>query len=471
LPLVLAAALASVWWPTWAAAAACVGAAVAFNWWFVTPRGTFEVTLSRDVLLLATMLAVSMGITLLMARQRRTAALAGVQAQRIGQLYALSEHLRQADTAVAACEALARVLPPTRVACQVSSTPEPLAWGPMDANQRDGLNLCCREGKPLGRGTGRYDNQPAWYLPLRGLHTVQGAALLHPPADWLPQPAERAHAQALCDLLGQTLERLHATTLATQAARDAQAHALRSTLLTAVSHDHRTPLAAILGAASSLVDQGDRLSPAQRLRLATAIVDEASHLSRLTDNALQLARLDANADGLRRDWESMEELVGAVLQRVRARDPGRRIRARVAPHLPLVRCDAVLVVQMLENLLDNALKYSPADTPVEVLCQADTPPQALLLAVRDRGPGMPADTLERLFTVFERGHDARTAAIRGAGVGLALCAAVARAHGSTLTVRPRKHGGTSLELKLPVDPQPAPHPSPDPTAPTASTAP
>lgn len=468
LPLVLAAALASVWWPTWAAAAACVGAAVAFNWWFVTPRGTFEVTLSRDVLLLVTMLGVSMGITLLMARQRRTAALAGVQAQRIGQLYALSERLRQADTAVAACDALARVLPTTRVACLVVNSPTPRVWGTLDANQRDGLNLCCREGKPLGSGTGRYDNQSAWYLPLRGLHAVQGAALLHPPTEWLHQAAERGHAQALCDLLGQTLERLHATTLATQSTRDAQAHALRSTLLAAVSHDHRTPLAAILGAASSLADQGERLSPEQRQRLALAIVDEASHLSRLTDNALQLARLDASADGLRRDWESMEELVGAVLQRVRARDPSRRIHARVDPHLPLVRCDAVLVVQMLENLLDNALKYSAPDTLVEVLCQVepaalprpDAPPPALLLAVRDRGPGMPTDTLERLFTVFERGHDARTAAIRGAGVGLALCAAVARAHGSTLTVRPRAHGGTSMELLLPVAPQPPVPPVP-----------
>lgn len=468
LPLVLAAALASVWWPTWAAAMACVGAAAAFNWLFVAPRGTFEVTLSRDALLLSTMLAVSMGITLLMARQRRTTALARVQAQRIGQLYALSEQLRQADTALAACDALARVLPSTRVACLVTTGPTPRVWGPLDTNQRDGLNLCCREGKPLGRGTGRYDNQPAWYLPLRGVLAVQGAALLHPPTEWLPQPTEREHAQALCDLLGQTLERLHATTLAAQAARDAQAHALRSTLLTAVSHDHRTPLAAILGAASSLVDQGDRLSPEQRQRLARAIVDEASHLSRLTDNALQLARLDATTDGLRRDWESMEELVGAVLQRVRARDPSRRIRARVAPHLPLLRCDAVLVVQMLENLIDNALKYSPPDTLVEVLCKAHpesatppaAPPAAVLLAVRDRGPGLPADAPQRLFTVFERGQDARTAAIRGAGVGLALCAAVARAHGSTLSVRPRKHGGTSMELLLPVDPQPSAQPAP-----------
>jgi two-component system sensor histidine kinase KdpD len=260
------------------------------------------------------------------------------------------------------------------------------------------------------------------------------------------------------------MHRALALEAAGQAQAAAQAQRLRYTLLSAISHDHRTPLASILGAASSLRDQGERLSPAQRQRLAGQIVDEAEQLSRLTDNALQLARLDSLAGQLERDWEAPAELVAGVLARVRSRDPQHRLRARLdtpgqpeGSPLPLLRCNAVLVVQLLENLIDNALKYSPVGSPVEVLCRAL--PGELLLAVRDRGPGVPPAQRARIFEAFERGT-AGTApgageATRGAGLGLALCRAVAQAHGGSLHYRARAHGGASLECRLPLEAAPS----------------
>ncbi|MBE0548087.1 MAG: two-component sensor histidine kinase, partial [Rubrivivax sp.] len=238
----------------------------------------------------------------------------------------------------------------------------------------------------------------------------------------------------------------------------AQSQALRNTLLAAIAHDHRTPLATILGAAGSLHDQAERLSPPQRLRLAATIVDEATQLSRLTENSLQLARLDAVGLDIRRDWESVEEIVGTVLRRVRQRHPGQGIRTRVEAGLPLLRCDAVLMVQLLDNLVDNALKYGGDPAAVQVVaCLQDG---RVVIAVCDRGPGVPAEQRERIFETFQRGDSGSAArrpdspVRRGAGIGLALCKAIARAHRGELRLRQRHRGGSCFELVLPVEPAP-----------------
>jgi two-component system, OmpR family, sensor histidine kinase KdpD len=213
-------------------------------------------------------------------------------------------------------------------------------------------------------------------------------------------------------------------------------------------------------AASSLLDQGQRLDGPQRSALAGRIVQEAEHLARLADNTLQLARLDAPGVVLHRDWESAEDLVGTVMRRARQRAPGRLLRARLEPGLPLLHCDAMLLTQLLDNLVDNALRHTPADAPVEVLVRRATDrgdgPPGVVLAVRDRGPGVTPAWRHRIFEVFQRGETAAGAAPQrsGTGVGLAVCRAIARAHGGELTLRARNHGGSSFECHLPGTPQP-----------------
>lgn len=285
-----------------------------------------------------------------------------------------------------------------------------------------------------------------------------GAVLLRPKPGGALDEAARAQVQAMVDQVGLVVERLQAQRAAAAQSRQAQDHQVRNTILAAVSHDYRTPLAAIMSAASVLRDQAARLTTPQRERLASHIVDEVAQLGRLTDNALQLARLDAPGVPLRLDWESAEELVGSVLARVRQRDPQRRVRARIEPGLPLLRCQAVMVVQLLENLVDNALQHTPADAPVEVRVRLDGPSQ-MLIAVRDRGPGVPFAARERIFEVFQRGETAAGLANgappdaerpRGAGVGLAVCRAIAQAHGGSLRYRARAGGGASFECRLPL---------------------
>lgn len=510
--LVLTSAVASLWLPVWLSAAAGALAVAGFNWAFVPPRGSFAVDVHQQALLLGAMLGVNWIIAALMAAQRHQARQAQAHARQARQLRQWSETLRDAADPLAHAGGLHAALAELAggpVALMLLRDGLPghrgeqdaldgldddavvLRLGEADADQRAGLWHCLRQGHAMGPGTGRHTELPAWYLPLRGRGLCLGAAVLTGPAPERADLATLAHAQALCDPLGLALQRQQTTREAQRAHDAAQAQGVRNALLAAISHDYRTPLATILGAASSLESQAERLDASQRQALARRIVDEVGQLSRLTDNTLQLARLDAPGVHLRCDWESAEELVGAALRHARQRDPGRRTRARMEPGLPLLWCDALLMSQLLDNLIDNALKHTPPDAPVELLvrrqapvalagaaagslpgqapaaqCASAAPLGWAVLAVRDRGPGVAPAWRERIFEVFQRGAEAMPGAAaplptRGAGVGLAVCRAIARAHGGELRLRARGHGGSSFECWLPLREPPAPAPEAD----------
>ncbi|MFM2121083.1 MAG: hypothetical protein RL722_2551, partial [Pseudomonadota bacterium] len=405
---------------------------------------------------------------------------------------------------------------------------------------------CLRRGEALGPGTGRHAEQPHLYLPLRGqpappdictgtgtgtgtttgtaAQTAARGACVVMQAQATPAGAPllrgegeaarvlRAHLQALCDAYGLALARAEAQRQAAQARGAAEQQALRATLLAAVSHDTRTPLATILGSASALLEQDDRLSPTGRRELAGRIADEARRLTRLTENTLQLARLDrmdrmdrmdrldrpegdddapgaeaAPAVQLACDWQSAEELVGIALRHARRQAGGERVRARLEPELPLLWCDALLLTQLLDNLVDNALAYSPPDAPVELLVSHQRPrpvvtgaaaasgavaSDSVVIAVRDRGPGIAPAWRAHIFEVFQRGaagmagRPAPRPRAAGTGVGLAVCRAIARAHGGELRLRARGHGGSAFECVLPVRTQPE-----APALPSSATAP
>jgi two-component system, OmpR family, sensor histidine kinase KdpD len=479
--LVLASAVSGLWLRPAVSALACTAAVLAFNWCFVPPRGAFSVDLHQHVWLLGAMMVIGWIVAALVARQRAAASRAWRVAAQAQQLQALGEALRDVDDPQSHARALQEALSAwcngpmalltLRAALPVRDNAESATWlGNPDADVSAGLWLATRQAAALGPGTGRHEDQPHWYLPMRARGAAYGAAQM--PAQMPAHPADdghsgdvRAHAQALCDQMGLALERRQALRSAAQAREQAQAQQLRNALLAAIAHDHRTPLATILGAASSLVEQDARLSIEQRRRLATSIIEEADRLARLTDNTLQLARLDAPGLALTLDWQSAEELVGSALARVKHHDARRhqpqqqrqqQVRTRVEPNLPLLRCDAVLIVQMLINLLDNALKYGAPDAPVELLVRHIG--EEMMFAVRDRGPGVPPQQRERIFEVFKRGDvhavsgctGLNIGSSSGSGIGLALCRAVARVHGGRLTLRARHHGGSSFECWLPL---------------------
>jgi two-component system sensor histidine kinase KdpD len=482
--LVLAAALASLWLPLAAAVAVSLVSVLLFNWSFISPRGSLTVAGNQHLLLLAAMLALSCITALAIASQRRQAALARRQAGQAEQLRAFNDRLREArDWAGLApllqAELQAQLGTPVRLMLlhqdQVlpqQNLPAAVQWQNANANadlsadQGAGLWQCLRQAQAFGPGTTRFEGQPDWYLPIRGRGAALGAALLQPSRSQALDAGLLTHLQLLCTQMGLALERLATEHLAQLARDEAAAQANRNALLAAISHDFRTPLACIMGAASSLQDQDARLSPAQRARLAATILDETKALADMTANSLQLARLDAPGVSLSLDWESAEEIVGAVLRRARQRraaltsnvgaEHAIELTARLEPGLPLLRCDALLLTQLLGNLVDNAQKYASASA-IEISARRalDGGKNFIVLAVGDRGPGVPLAWRERIFEAFQRGAEQQHAAgpdakaRRGAGVGLAACRAIAHAHGGQMRYRPRRHGGASFECWLP----------------------
>jgi two-component system sensor histidine kinase KdpD len=438
-----------------------VAAVTAFNFFFVPPRWTFEVDSQEHVVALLTMLAVALVISQLVARLRLEAAAARESALRAHQLQELATELAGSSTVeqvVQLGQAAwdARYDGPTTLAVlrEDGSLDLGLATG---TKVLEGLRTCIREAASLGPGTGRWPGLNAWYLPMGSAHQMQGAVCIENinAAD----NAGREHAQALCALLAQTLARIRITQAMLASQAEVQRQQLQGTFLSAISHDLRTPLAAVVGAASLLQSQGEKLGATERERLLGSIASEASYLSTITENTLQLVQLSNAAAPLQTDWESMEEIVGAVLGRIRLRDVNHRISAKVPSGLPLIEVDAVLIAQLLSNLLDNAMLYSPGaiELQVQVVRTATSSDgsSAMQARVKDRGAPIPAALQGHIFQPFSRGDQAGP---RGSGLGLALCRTIASVHGGTLTLAARTGGGNCFTLTLPVNPQQPPEP-------------
>lgn len=223
---------------------------------------------------------------------------------------------------------------------------------------------------------------------------------------------------------------------------------LRSTLLSAVSHDLRTPLASILGAATTLRDEGGRLPEAECTALLDDIAAEASRLERLVGNLLDMTRVQSGELALKKEWVPTDEVIGSALQRLEERLAGRPVTVTLSPAVPLLEVDPVLFEQVLVNLLENVARHTPPTAPVEVLVEPEGGGAAII--VQDRGPGLPAG-----IDVFEKFVRGPTAAAGGAGLGLAICRGIAAGHGGTVDAAPRPGGGAVVTVHLPLGAPPA----------------
>ncbi|HSV78180.1 MAG TPA: ATP-binding protein [Ramlibacter sp.] len=450
---VLAIVLASYAVSRTSAVLGALAAVVCLNFFFIEPRYTLQVDAQENATALLAMLGVALVISHLAAVSRRETDLARLNERRARQLQELATELASSslpsEVHVLAQRYLSRAFAgPCVVALVGHDGGLHLPEG--QAGLRDGMLACMREAAVLGPGTGRWPGLDAWYLPLKSERHIGGAACVR---NVLARDVGGLeHAQAICALVGQALWRMQLAASMHAAEEQSQWHKAQNTFLAAISHDFRTPLASIMAAASSLEMQRHKLPESEQTRLLGSIVGEAGHLATLTENTLQLVRLE-NAGDLTFDWQSVEELVGAVLARVRARDVTRRIRSHVPPGLPLIKGDPVLLTQLLENLLDNALKYSA--NIIDLTASNDG--NHITLAVHDHGDGIAADEELAIFEPFRRSDRSGT---RGTGLGLAVCRAIARAHGAELTRAARQGGGSSFVLQLPVEQlQPVPEPA------------
>ena len=224
---------------------------------------------------------------------------------------------------------------------------------------------------------------------------------------------------------------------------EAETERIRSALLASISHDLRTPLAVITGGASTLAERGERLSPEERAALAQSVFQQARDVSELVTKILQMTRLEAGAIRLERGWDSLAEIAGAVLRRLKPRLADHLLMVDLPQDLPLVRVDASLIEQVLGNLLENAARHTPPRTLIRLKAENQKP--LLVVSVEDFGPGLPEADLERIFRKFHR----------GAGLGLAICRAVVQLHGGRIWAERLPGVGTAFRFTLPLETPPA----------------
>ncbi|MGU3537686.1 DUF4118 domain-containing protein [Methylobacterium sp. A54F] len=471
------------------ALAAVAAASLAYNFFFLPPVYTFTVADPANVAALILFTVVAVLVSNLGARARAQAVLAQARALGTERLYGFSRKLAGCGTlddvlwaTAYQVAAMLRVrvvllLPepggPGDAPAPTSSIPagappaRPLAvragYPPEDA--LDAADLAAAQwafdnDRPAGRGADTLPGARRLFLPLRtGRGTLGLVGLDADRPGPLLSPEERRLLDALCDQGALAIERVRLVEDLDRAARAAETDRLRQALLTSISHDLRTPLASVLGSASTLRDLDGALDAAAKADLLGTIIEEAERLNRFIANLLDMTRLEAGAVVPNLATQDVAEIVDTALRRTERALAGHRVVLDLAPGLPPLRLDPVLFEQALVNLLDNAAKYTAPSTTVTISARREG--ARVRLRVLDGGEGLPEAELERIFEKFHRA--AKGDRVRaGTGLGLAIARGFVEAMGGTLTAGNRPGGpGAAFTLLLPVPPgdgSPAPEP-------------
>ena len=317
-----------------------------------------------------------------------------------------------------------------------------------DTNELGVAAWAFEHDQPAGSGT---DTLPAVSLrcqPLKTAHGLVGVlgVRLKEKAGLL-SPEQRQSFNAFCHQAALALERASLAEQAHQAQLLQATEKLQTALLNSISHDLRTPLVSITGALSSLRDESSHLDQEDRENLIDTAYGEAERLNRLVGNLLNMTRLEAGAIHLNRQPCDVQDAIGTALEELEQRLGDRQIKVDVPPDTPLISFDFALVVQVLVNLLDNAVKYSAPDTAIDVVVSSEL--DAVQIQVCDRGIGIPSEDLERVFDKFHRVQ--RPESVSGTGLGLAIAKGIIEAHGGKIQASNRPGGGTIISLWLPLE--------------------
>jgi two-component system sensor histidine kinase KdpD len=440
---------------------ASVLSVAAFDFFFVPPIFTFAVSDTQYVVTFAVMLVVAIVISTLTTRVRAQAEASRQRERRTAALYAMTRDLVSQqgldELLQAATRHVAEVFG-SRVAVFLADPDGNLVRraGDLAAETNDPSELgvarwVLEHGQLAGRGSATLPGARALYVPLSAARGTVGILAVVPPSGESLGTPEQVHLlETFAAQTALAIERVALVDEAQQARFRSETERLRSSLLSAVSHDLRTPLATITGSASALVEGDAALDEATRRELAQAIQDEADRLNRLVHNLLEMTRLESGGIRVHKDWHPLEEVVGSALARVEKQLGQRRVDIDLPPDLPLVPLDPLLVEQVLINLLDNAIKYTPETSPIEI--SASVEDHAVSVRVADRGPGFAPGEETQIFEKFYRGQEAGTRT--GAGLGLAIARGIVEAHGGRIIAEPRPGGGALFRFTLPLAAEP-----------------
>ncbi len=428
---------------------------LAYNFFFIEPLHTFTIAAAHEVFALFVFLAVAIIAGGFASRIREQAEIARVRATALQSLYDFSRKLAstaKTDDAIWLTVSQLQTSLRRKVVLLTVRNEElavAAAWPPdteLDVTDLTAARWAQEKREPAGYGTGTLPNSRFEFRPLLGPHGIAGVCGVEHTNERLDLNAERS----LTAILDQTAIALDRARLAeetvTQAAR-LEGERYREALLSSISHDLRTPLATITGAVTGLRQLGERMTPENRDDLLQSIEEESGRMSRFVANLLDMTRIEAGTLKPKRDWVDVTDVIQSAVDRTRKYAPGRVIDTGIAPDLPLIKGDSVLLSQVLFNLLDNAVKYG-GEEPINVYARRDG--KDVLISVTDLGKGIPPEDLDRVFEKFyRRGKpDGRAP---GTGLGLSIARGFVEAMGGKIHAESPalKKRGTRVVMRFP----------------------
>ncbi|HEY5040212.1 MAG TPA: sensor histidine kinase KdpD [bacterium] len=429
---------------------------LAFDFFFVPPRFSFAVSDTQYIFMFLVMLLVGLSISNLTVRIREQARLSRLRERRTASLYALSRELASTRGTQELLEIAVKHISEVFESSVVAFMPDEHGRLKARCGAITDFNLTPKEmgvahwaydlGQMAGKGTDTLPSTEALYAPLLATGAPVGALGVKPSSPdrlFIPEQLHLLEAFAHQTALAVAGDKLEDKQRATQIQMETEK--LRSSLLSSVSHDLRTPLAAITGSISSLLENGEALGAATRKDLLENVYDEAERLERLVNNLLEMTKLESGAIRPNKEPNYPGEVIGSAIARLEEKLKGRKLTTHIPPDLPLVPMDGLLIEQVLVNLLDNALKYTPEGSPLEI--SASVQKGRLEVEVADQGPGLPAEDLEKLFDKFYRGPQKEKS---GAGLGLSICKGIVQIHGGEITAENRPGGGSLFRFTVPL---------------------
>ena len=439
--------------------ATCVGVAC-FDFFFVPPRFSFAISDFQYVITFVVMLVVGLITGHLTAGLRFQARVAAQREERARALYQFARELSGTLQTEQIFEATRTVVQRAFRAQATLLLPDQhgrLLAPPGDDGIDIGIDIGVAQwafdhATSAGLGTDTLPASKLFYLPLVAPMRTRGILAIAPDHKrWMLVPEQRQQLDTFAALAAIALERVHYIDVAQEALVSMESERLRNALLAALSHDLRTPLTSLVGLSEALGSSTPALSRAQQ-SMAQALHDEARRMSTLVTNLLDMARIQSGDVAFNLQWQHLEEVVGTALRISAGALAGHVVTTALAPDLPLLRFDAVLLERVLCNLLENAAKYTPAGSAIVIGARVHG--AWVQLTVADNGPGLPVGKEEQLFEKFVRGE--RESAKPGVGLGLAICRAIVDAHGGSIRAGMAPQGGAIFIISLPRGTPPAP---------------
>ncbi len=431
-----------------------------FDYFYVAPRFTFAVADLQYLITFAVMLTVGLITGQLTAGLRFQARVAAQRERRARSLYEFARELSGALQVEQVFDTTREVVGRSFKSETTLLLPDAegrLQAPPAQAGIAPDLGVAqwaFEHGEAAGMGTDTLPASACFYLPMMAPMRCRGVLAIAPrERRWLLIPEQRQQLDTFAALAAIALERVHYIEVAQQALINMESERLRNSLLAALSHDLRTPLTLLVGLSESLLRARPALSAAQH-DTAAILHAESLRMTALVANLLDMARIQSGQVKLDLQWQAIEEVVGTALDICAPVLAGHLLATAIPPALRLLRFDAVLLERVLCNLLENAAKYTPAGSRIEVAAKVHG--ALLRLTVADDGPGIPAGREEAIFDKFARGE--RESAKPGVGLGLAICRAIVEAHGGTIEAGRSDMGGAQFTIWLPLGQPPAPPP-------------